>query len=54
MIIPGMNDLLKQLRELEDHARAYRLGQQRQMVPLTQEEVDVVESYRRFLAEDYA
>jgi hypothetical protein len=53
MMVSGMQDFAKQIKELEDHARAYRSRGEIQVVPLTREEADVVESYRRFLAEGY-
>jgi hypothetical protein len=51
--IPGLSDLLKDIKTLEDHARAHHSREETRMVPLTREEADVVESYRRFLAQDY-
>jgi hypothetical protein len=51
--IPGLNELLRDIKTLEDHARAHHSKEETRMVPLTREEADVVESYRRFLAQDY-
>jgi hypothetical protein len=53
MMIPGMSQLAKEIKTLEDHARACQSGEEGQMVLLTREEADVVESYRRFKAQDY-
>ncbi len=53
MMIPGMSELLKDIKTLEDYARACRSSGEDQMVLLTQEEVDVIESFRRFKAQDY-
>lgn len=53
MDIPGLQQLLKDIKTLEDHARARRSSDGEEMVLLTREEVDVIESFRRFKAEDY-
>jgi hypothetical protein len=50
--IPGLNDLLRDIKALEDHAKAHHSRQETRMVPLTREEVDVIESFRRF-KQDY-
>jgi hypothetical protein len=52
MIIPGMPHLLKDVKALEDHARACLLREELEMVLLTREEADVVESFRRFKAQE--
>ena len=53
MTIPGLNELLKEIKTLEDHAKARHSREEMRMVPLTREEADVVESFRRFKAQDY-
>jgi hypothetical protein len=53
MTIPGMSQLLETIKTLEDHARAYRLRDEVRMVLVTAEEADVLESFRRFKAEEY-
>jgi hypothetical protein len=53
VIIPGMSHLLKNIKELEDHARACQSREEERMVLLTREEVDVIESFRRFKVQDY-
>ncbi len=53
MMIPGMPHLLKEIKALEDHARACQSGDEERMVLLTREEADVIDSFRRFKAQDY-
>ncbi len=53
MTIPGMSELLRDIKTLEDYARAGRSRGEEQMVLLTREEVEVIESFRRFKAQDY-
>jgi len=53
MMIPGMPHLLKEIKALEDHARACQSGEEERMVLLTREEADVIDSFRRFKAQDY-
>jgi hypothetical protein len=48
-----MSDLLKRIKELEDHARACQSGDDLRMVVLTREEEEVIESFRRFKAQEY-
>jgi len=52
MMIPGMLHLLKDIKTLEDHARSCQSREEERMV-LTPEEADVIESFRRFKAQDY-
>jgi hypothetical protein len=49
MTIPGMQGMLKDIKTIEDHARACRSREEMQFVLLTMEEVDVIESFRRFM-----
>lgn len=51
MIVPGMSLLLKDIKAVEDHARACQLREATRTMLLTREEVDVIESFRRFKAE---
>ena len=53
MEVPGMSDLLKSIKALEDHARACQSGDDLRMVVLTREEEEVIESFRRFKAQEY-
>jgi hypothetical protein len=53
MMIPGISELLKDIKALEDHARAYRSEEELRMVLVTREEVDVLDSFRRFKAQEY-
>jgi hypothetical protein len=52
-VIPGISRLLEDLKALEDHARAYRSRGELRMVLVTEEEADVVDSFRRFMAQEY-
>jgi hypothetical protein len=53
MMIPGLLQLAKDVRVIEDLARACQSREEERMVRLTREEVDVIESFRRFKAQDY-
>ena len=48
LTIPGMTLLLKDIKTLEDYARACRSKDEERMVLVTREEADVLESFRRF------
>jgi len=50
MEIPGVGELLREVKTFVDFARGCRAGEP-VSIPLTREEVDVVASYRRFVAE---
>ena len=52
MSIPGIQHLLKEVKALEDYARACRSGDELQMVLVTREEAAVIESFRRFKFQD--
>ena len=45
--------MVKEIKTLEDHARAYRSGDELKMVFVTREEADVLDSFRRFKFQDY-
>jgi hypothetical protein len=53
MMIPGMTHLLKDIKTIEDHARACQSREEERIVLLSREEADVIESFRRFKAQDY-
>jgi hypothetical protein len=59
MTIPGMSQLLESvkilesIKTLENYARAERWGEDLRLVLVTAEEADVIESFRRFKAQDY-
>lgn len=53
MTIPGLNELLRDIKTIEDHAKARQSREETRVVLLTREEADVVESYRRFKIEGY-
>ncbi len=50
-MILGVQELMREVKMLEDYARACRAGEDMRSVPLTREEVEVVASYRRFMSE---
>lgn len=52
MIVPGLQELLRDIKLLENYARACQLGEEMRIVPLTREEVDVIASFRRFMDEE--
>jgi hypothetical protein len=52
-IMPGISELLKDIKALEDYARAYRSREEVRMVLVTAEEADVIDSFRRFKAQEY-
>ncbi len=53
MEVPGMSDLLKSIKALEGHARGCQSGDDLRMVVLTREEEEVIESFRRFKAQEF-
>ena len=53
MEVPGLSDLLKSISALEDHARACQSREELRMVMLTREEEAVIESFRRFKAQEF-
>ena len=53
MMIPGTSQLRDAIKELEDYARSDRSRGELQMVLVTAEEADVIESFRRFKTEGY-
>jgi len=48
-MVSAVQDLLKDIKILEDYARACQSGEELRIVPLTREEVDVIASFRRFM-----
>ena len=52
LTIPGMTDLLKDIKAIEDYARACQSREEERMVLVTREEADVLESFRRFKAQE--
>jgi hypothetical protein len=48
-----MSHLLKDIKVLEDYGRACQSREEARMVLLTREEEDVIESFRRFMAQEY-
>jgi hypothetical protein len=53
MELPGVSELLRDVNALEDYIRAYRSREEVRMVLITREEADVIDSYRRFMTEEY-
>lgn len=52
MTVPGVSQLLADIKAMEDFARACRSGEDVRMVIVTREEAEVIDSYRRFRAEE--
>ena len=52
MIVPGMQELLRDIKTLENYARASHSEEELRMVPLTREEMDVIASFRRFMGQE--
>jgi hypothetical protein len=52
-MIPGMPQLRKDIKVIENYARACQSSEEIRMMLLTQEEAEVIESFRRFKAEGY-
>ena len=52
MMVPGMPQFRRDIRIIEDYARACQSEEEIRMVLLTREEQDVIESFRRFKAQD--
>jgi len=46
--IPGMAHLFKDIKAVEDYARACQSREEMRMVLVTREEADVIDSFRRF------
>ena len=53
MEVPGLSELLKSIKALEGHARACQSRDELRVVVLTREEEEVIESFRRFKAQEY-
>jgi len=47
-----MTFLQNDIKVIEDHARACQSSEEERMVLITREEADVIESFRRFKAEE--
>jgi hypothetical protein len=45
--------LVKEIKTLEDYARASHSREELQMMLVTREEAEVIDSFRRFKIEDY-
>ena len=51
-MVPGLQDLLHDIKALEDYLKACRAGEDRTSFPITREEIEVVKSFRRFMAQE--
>jgi hypothetical protein len=51
-MVPGLQDLLQNIKALEDYLRACRSGKPEQAFSITPEEMEVVRSFRRFMAQE--
>jgi hypothetical protein len=49
-MVPGLQDLLHNIKTLEEYVKAGRSGEEEQFFPITREEMEVVKSFRRFMA----
>jgi hypothetical protein len=52
MTLPGVSELLAEIKAVEDFARACRSQGDVRLVTITREEAEVIESYRRFRSEE--
>ena len=48
-----MTLLLRDIKTLEDYARAFQSTEEERMMLVTREEADVLESFRRFKTQEY-
>jgi hypothetical protein len=53
MMIPGMSQLTEDIKALEDYARACQSKEELRLVLVTAEEVEVINSFRRFMAQKF-
>jgi hypothetical protein len=51
-MMPGIAQLVEDIKVLEDLVRSYQRKEEVRMMFITSEEADVIESYRRFKAEE--
>ena len=52
MMLPGLQELLQDIKELEDCVKASRSEADGQIFPITREEMEVIKSFRRFMAQE--
>ena len=52
MTLPGVSQLLADIKAMEDFVRACRSNEDVRMVIVTREEAEVIDSYRRFRSEE--
>lgn len=50
-MVPGLQDLLQNVKALEDYLKACRAGEAEQAFPITREEMELIKSFRRFMAQ---
>jgi hypothetical protein len=50
--IPGLSDLFRDIKAVEDYAQACQSREEVRMVLVTREEADVIHSFRRFKAQE--
>ena len=50
-MVMGMQELMREVKIFEDYVRACQSGDDLRIIPLKLEEVEVIESYRRFMSE---
>jgi hypothetical protein len=52
MMVPGLQDLMQSIKTLEDYAKACLSRGEERSFPITQEEIEVIKSFRRFMAQE--
>jgi hypothetical protein len=52
-MMPGISQLLEAIKTLEDYVRACQVKEQLRMALVTAEEADVIDSFRRFKAQEF-
>ena len=51
-MVPGLHDLMQSIKTLEDYVKACQSGEEERAFPITREEMEVVKSFRRFMAQE--
>jgi hypothetical protein len=52
MLVAGLHALMHNIRTLEDYVKACRRGEEERVFPITREEMEVIKSYRRLMAQE--
>lgn len=51
-MLPGLQGLLQNIKELEDYLKTCRLGEEERIFQITREEMEVIRSFRRFMTQE--